>query len=104
MPRPGARAGYGHSADHGGVTTAVMATIDHRAGAVLERRGIPIVVPYVCSAAPVAVGLGVGAPAGVDLHIPVSPDRVVMERVDMTCSVPQFPAGQVDPRCGPVVQ
>ena len=76
------------------VTVAVVhpAPVDHSAAAVLERRSIPGVVPHVPFAAPVAVGLGVGALAGVDLHVPVGLDRVGAELADVVLCVPQCPA------------
>src|SRR6266568_5547392 len=76
----------------------------HDAAGVLESRAVPVVVPDVPAVTPIAVGLGAGAPAGVDLHIPAGHYPVGPECVDVPGPVSQGPVGQGDRTSGAVVQ
>src|SRR5689334_22051069 len=73
---------------------AVGAMVDLITAVVSERCLVPVVVPHVPGTAPVPVGLGAPAFAGVDRHIAVGLDREGGELEDVTSSVTHSPVRQ----------
>src|SRR6185437_7356896 len=105
-PHRAMRAGRrGVSAEHVALALALVRALVEQATAVVpEGGGVARVVPHVPGLAPVAVGLGVRALAGVDLHVAVRLDLVRAERIHVMLRVAQRPAGHGDPGTRGVVE
>lgn len=74
--------------------------VDEPAVVISRRRGVVVVVPYVCPAVLEEVGAGVAADAGVDADRGTPVEADVTERVEVAVLVGEAPAVQVDRPAG----